>query len=199
MQNSWWLARANEIQLAADKRDYKSFWQGLKAIYGPKYQSCPSVKTKDGKTVITDPEEILNRWEEHFDSVLNQPSEFDMSVLYKLPHWEVNPDLAVPPSLKEIKDSMKQLTAGKAAGADGIPPEIYKQGGPAIAKQLFKLFRQSWYEGKVPQAFKDAELIHLYKNKGDSKCCDNHRGISLLCIAGKIYARILLNLSLIHI
>ena len=199
MQNTWWLERANEIQTAADKRDYKSFWQGLKAIYGPKYQSCPSVKAKDGKTVITDPEGILNRWVEHFDSVLNQPSDFDMSVLDKLPQWEVNPDLAVPPSLKEIKDSIKQLSAGKAAGADGIPPEIFKHGGPAIANQLLKLFTQSWNEGKVPQAFKDAELVHLYKNKGDSKCCDNHRGISLLCIAGKIYARILLNRLIEHI
>ena len=199
MQNAWWIARAVEIQTAADKRDFKAFWQGLKAVYGPKYKTYPSVKSKDGKSLITDPKGILNRWVEHFDSVLNQPSNFDMTVLDKLPQWEVNPELAVPPSLKEIKESIKQLTAGKAAGADGIPPEIYKHGGPAIAEQLLKLFSQSWNEGKVPQAFKDADLIHLYKNKGDIKCCDNHRGISLLCIAGKIYARILLNRLISHI
>ena len=199
MQNAWWIARAEEIQTAADKRDFKAFWQGLKAVYGPKYKTYPSVKSKDGKSLITDPKGILNRWVEHFDSVLNQPSNFDMSVLDKLPQWEVNPELAVPPSLKEIKDSIKQLTAGKAAGADGIPPEIYKHGGSAIAEQLLKLFSQSWNEGKVPQAFKDADLIHLYKNKGDIKCCDNHRGISLLCIAGKIYARMLLNRLIAHI
>ena len=199
MQNSWWIARAEEIQTAADKRDFKAFWQGLKAIYGPKYQSYPSVKSKDGKSLITDPKGILNRWVEHFDSVLNQPSNFDMGVLDKLPQWEVNPELAVPPSLKEVVDGIKQLTAGKAAGADGIPPDIYKHGGPAIADQLLKLFTQSWNEGKVPQAFKDADLVHLYKNKGDIKCCDNHRGISLLCIAGKIYARVLLNRLTRHI
>ena len=199
MQNAWWIARAEEIQDAADKRDYKSFWQGLKAIYGPKYQSYPSIKSKDGKTLITDPKGILNRWVEHFDSVLNQPSDFDMSVLDKLPQWEVNPELGIPPTLKEIEDSIKQLTAGKAAGADGIPPDVFKHGGPTIPQQLLKLFKQSWHEGKVPQAFKDAELVHLYKNKGDVKCCDNHRGISLLCIAGKIYARVLLNRLVKHI
>ena len=199
MQNSWWIARAEEIQTAADKRDYKSFWQGLKAIYGPKYQSYPSIKSKDGETLITDPKGILNRWVEHFDSVLNQPSTFDMGVLDKLPHWNVNPDLAIPPSLKEVEDSIKQLSSGKAAGADGIPPDVFKHGGPAMAEQLHKLFTQSWNEGKVPQAFKDADLIHLYKNKGDIKCCDNHRGISLLCIAGKIYARLFLNRLVKHI
>ena len=199
MQNAWWIARAHEIQAAADKRDYKAFWQGLKAIYGAKYKSYPSLKSKDGKTLITSPEGILNRWVEHFDSVLNQPSNFDMSVLDKLPQWEVNPDLAIPPSLKEIEESIKQLSAGKAAGADGIPPDVYKYGGPMIAEQLLKLFKQSWIEGRVPQAFKDADLVHLYKNKGDAKCCDNHRGISLLCIAGKIYARLLLNRLVKHI
>ena len=94
---------------------------------------------------------------------------------------------------------MKQLSAGKAAGADGIPPDVYKHGGPAIRQQLLTLFKQCWEEGKVPQAFKDADLVHLYKNKGDIKCCDNHRGISLLCIAGKIFARILLNRLVSHL
>ena len=199
MENSWWKDRAHEIQTAADKRDYKSFYQGLKAVYGPKHRKYPSVKSKDGKTLITEPTGILNRWVEHFDSVLNQPSDFDMSVLDRIPQWEVNAGLAVPPTLKEVEDSIKQLSAGKAAGADGIPPDIYKHGGPAIRKQLHQLFKQCWNEGEVPQAFKDAELMHLYKNKGDIKCCDNHRGISLLCIAGKIYARILLNRLITHL
>ena len=44
-----------------------------------------------------------------------------------------------------------------------------------------------------PQDFKDASLIHLYKRRGNPQVCDNHRGISLLSIAGKILAKILLN------
>nr|VZI49256.1 unnamed protein product [Spirometra erinaceieuropaei] len=35
--------------------------------------------------------------------------------------------------------------------------------------------------------------LHLYKQKGNGQLCDSHRGISLLNIAGKIFARILLN------
>ena len=45
----------------------------------------------------------------------------------------------------------------------------------------------------IPQDFKDASIIHLYKRKGNPQVCDNHRGISLLSIAGKILAKILLN------
>ena len=49
------------------------------------------------------------------------------------------------------------------------------------------------YMEAIPQDFKDASIIHLYKRKGNPQVCDNHRGISLLSIAGKILAKILLN------
>ncbi|VDL99077.1 unnamed protein product [Schistocephalus solidus] len=50
-----------------------------------------------------------------------------------------------------------------------------------------------WRQGQVPQDFKDATIVHLYKRKGNRQLCDNHRGVSLLNIAWKIFARILLN------
>ena len=49
-----------------------------------------------------------------------------------------------------------------------------------------------WRKEAIPQDFKDASIIHLYKRKGNPQVCDN-RGISLLSIAGKILAKILLN------
>ena len=52
--------------------------------------------------------------------------------------------------------------------------------------------------GSVPQAWKDASIITIYK-KGDRTDCGNYRGISLLSIAGKIFARILLNRLSTHI
>ena len=33
-----------------------------------------------------------------------------------------------------------------------------------IAKRLLNLFKQIWKEGVVPQEFRDATIIHLYKN-----------------------------------
>ena len=89
--------------------------------------------------------------------------------------------------------SIKRLTSGKAPGADGIPPDISKHGCKAIAVELHKLFVQICQDGEVPQAFKDADMVHLYENKGDIKCFNNHRGVSLICIAGKILAGLLLN------
>ena len=50
-----------------------------------------------------------------------------------------------------------------------------------------------WRKEAIPQDFKDASIIHLYKRKGNPQVCDNHSGISLLSFAGKILAKILLN------
>ena len=40
---------------------------------------------------------------------------------------------------------------------------------------------------------RDAKIVTLYKNKGDRGDCNNFRGISLLSITGKVFARVVLN------
>ena len=58
---------------------------------------------------------------------------------------------------------------------------------------MTELFQCMWRKEAIPQYFKDASIIHLCKRKGNPQVCDNHRGISLLSIAGKLLAKILLN------
>ena len=89
--------------------------------------------------------------------------------------------------------AIKLLSSGKAPGSDPIPAEIYKAGGPPVAEKLTELFYIIWRKEAIPEEFKDATIIHLFKRKGNPQVCDNHRGISLLSIAGKILARVLLN------
>jgi len=51
----------------------------------------------------------------------------------------------------------------------------------------------------LPQKFNDGTIVHIYKRKGNKRSRDNHRGISLLSIAGKIMACVLLNCLLKHL
>ena len=55
-----------------------------------------------------------------------------------------------------------------------------------MAEKLTELFHCMWRKEAIPQEFKAASIIHLYKRKGNPQVCDNHRDIPLLCIAGKI-------------
>ena len=107
---------------------------------------------------------------------------------------ECNPLLDELPTVSETVKAIKLLSSGKAPGSDAISTaEIYKAGGPPVAEKLTELFHIMWRKEAIPQEFKDATIIHLFKRKGNPQVCDNHRGISLLSIAGKILAGILLN------
>ena len=97
------------------------------------------------------------------------------------------------PTVSETVKAIKLLSSGKAPRSDAIPAEIYKAGGPPVAEKLTELFHIIWRKEAIPQEFKDATIIHLFKRKGNPQVCDNHRGITLLSIAGKILARVLQN------
>ncbi|BHF85319.1 hypothetical protein SprV_1002848200 [Sparganum proliferum] len=91
------------------------------------------------------------------------------------------------------QQGLQQVSSGKAAGSDAIPAEVYKHGDPQLMDHLTSLFQEMWHQGEIPQDFKDVTIMHLYKRKGNRQICDNHRGIPLLNIVGKIFFRILLN------
>nr|VZI32221.1 unnamed protein product [Spirometra erinaceieuropaei] len=193
MQDAWTARKAEEIQGYADRNEWKNFFSAIKAVYGPPTKGTAPLLSADGSTLLTEKTQILQRWAEHFRGVLNRPSVISDAAIARLPQVETNADLDLPPSLQETIRAVQQLSRGKAPGSDAIPAEVYKHGGPLLMDHLTALFQEMWRQGEVPQDFKDATIVHLYKRKGNRQVCDNHRGISLLNIAGKIFARILLN------
>lgn len=162
-------------------------------MYDHTTASASPLLIADGSTLITEKEKILKRWAEHFNSVLNCPSSISNEAIKQLPQREINEKMGALPALEETEQAKKQLSSGKAPRTDAIPAEVYNEGGPALTEKLLQLFHLIWHQETVPQDFKDASIIHLYKRKGNKQACDNHRGISLLSIAGKILSRILLN------
>ena len=192
MKDEWWAAKAVELQGYADQHATKLFYSGLKSVYGPVASTMSAIRAPDG-TLLSDRKDILTRWTAHFSELLNRTSAVDPQALDSVPQRPQIAALDVHPTLQEVKKAVSELQTGKSPGPDGIPPEIYKAGGQALCEQLTRLFVLFWEKGEVPQDFRDANIVHLYKNKGDKSACDNHRGISLLSIAGKLLARVLLN------
>nr|VZI51122.1 unnamed protein product [Spirometra erinaceieuropaei] len=192
-KDAWTARKAEEIQGYADRNEWKNFFCTIKAVYGPPRKGIAPLLSADGNTLLTEKTQILQRWAEHFRGVLNRPSVISDVAIERLPQVETDVDLDLPPSPQETIKVVQQLSSGKAPGSDAIRAEVYKHGGPQLMDHLTALFQEMWRQGEVPQDFKDATIVHLYKRKGNRQVCDNHRGISLLNIAGKIFARILLN------
>ena len=171
----------------------KKFFDALKTVYGPQSSGTTPLLSADGTSLLTDKKAILKRWDEHFDAVLNRPSSINDEAIKRLPQVECNPLLDELPAVSKTVKAIKLLSSGKAPGSDAIPAEIYKAGGPPVAETLTELFHIMWRKEAIPQEFKDVTIIYLFKRKGNPQVCDNYRGISLLSIAGKILARVLLN------
>nr|XP_054768285.1 uncharacterized protein LOC129275831 [Lytechinus pictus] len=193
MQNEWWTKLAARTQQYADAGDYRSFYEAIRAVYGPRHQDQSPLRSADGLTLLKDKTSILTRWSEHFQALFGADRVVQDSATLRIPQLSVKEELDVPPSLQELTKAIEQMKSGKAAGVDGIPPEIWKCGGPVLHNKLHELLVCCWEQGKLPGDLRDAVIITLYKNKGERSDCSNYRGITLLSIAGKIFARVLLN------
>ncbi|BHF75067.1 hypothetical protein SprV_0501816100 [Sparganum proliferum] len=193
MQDAWTAHKAEEIQGCADRKELNDVFFAIKAVYGPLTRGSASLLSADGNTLLTEKTQILQRLAEHFRGVLNRPSTISDATIARLPQVETNVDLNLPPTLQEAFRAVQQLSSGKALEPNAILAEVYKHGGPQLMDHLTTLFQEMWRQGEVSQDLKDATIVYLYKRKDNLQLCDNHHSVSLLNIAGKMFARILLS------
>ena len=192
LKDRWWLERAKEIQEHADCGRMKEFYDAIKAVSGPTANPLVPLRAEDGATLLKDKESILNRWASYFSSLLNNPYPIDEAALNELPQLPIAHEMDALPTLAEVEAATAGLKNGKAAGPDGIPPEVFKYGGGDLNELLLCYFVECWDKGEVPTQWKLANIMTIYKRKGEKCDCSNYRGLSLLDVAGKIFARVLL-------
>uniref|UniRef100_A0A8C5M6F8 Reverse transcriptase domain-containing protein n=1 Tax=Leptobrachium leishanense TaxID=445787 RepID=A0A8C5M6F8_9ANUR len=70
-------------------------------------------------------------------------------------------------------------------GPDGIHPKLLKELSDVIAKPLTDLFNQSLLTGVVPEDWKLANVVPIYK-KGSREESGNYRPVSLTSVVGKL-------------
>ena len=154
---------------------------------GPRFQSRAKIRGD----LLTD-EEQAERWVEHFQEVLNQPtpaSLFDFNS-------EANPtEINISESEitdQEVRKAIGKLKNNKAAGLDEITAELLKHGKDVMVEELTQLFNLIWNSEEVPADWGQGVIITLPK-KGNLSDCNNWRGITLLSTPGKAFCSVLLN------
>ena len=186
--NNYWLQLCSKIQTAADTGNIRGMYDGIKLALGPIHKKTAPLKSSTG-TIIQDRSKQMDRWVEHYSELYtreNMVSENALNAVECLPTLE---DLDREPTVTELHKALDRLASGKAPGRDGIPAEILKCCKENIIPELHEILCLCWREGAVPQDMRDANITTLYKNKGDRSDCNNYRGISLLSIVGKLFAR----------
>ena len=86
------------------------------------------------------------------------------------------------------------LGNGKSAGHDGIKPDLVKKIANEIAFPLSLVFNMSLSTGSVPDDFKVAKVVPIYK-KDSPDNFGNYRPVSVLPCMSKILERIVYNRS----
>jgi hypothetical protein len=113
-------------------------------------------------------------------------------------------ELSGAPTLLEDQTAEKGLSRGTAPGSNGLRPKLFKLEGNALANRLVKDFAVLWPTEreletaapsaprvKILQQWQDADVVTLYKHKGDQTDPGNYRGIFLLDLAGKVLASVI--------
>ena len=189
--NDYWLQLSDNIQQASDSGNIRGMYEGIKQATGKLTKKTAPLKSKTGE-VITDRDKQMGRWVEHYLEIYSRENSVTQEALDAIEELPVLEELDCEPTKEELSKAIDALACGKAPGEDSIPPEIIKCGKPTLLEPLHALLCLCWREGKVPQDMRDAKIITLYKNKGDRSDCNNYRGISLLSIVGKVFARVVL-------
>ena len=169
----------------ADSKNTKGWWHTVKNLLGKgSFSSLPAMEVNN--VVISD---SIGKAEAFNDFFLSHAS-IDTSNA-KLPedsNFEIRLDSIVA-SEQEVLDLIKSLDTTKATGPDGIGPRLLYEAGYTIVPSLTKLINLCLSSAQVPQMWKHANVMPLFK-KGDSSKLNNYRPVSLLSCTSKILERI---------
>ena len=147
----------------------------------------------DGAKLLTNQGSILEHWSEHYQTLFSTTCTVQDVATDCISKQPVITMLDVPPLLEETVKAIGQLKSNKATGVDGIPPEVWINGGLRLHAKFHECLVSCWEWGVVPQDFHDTVIITLYKNKGKNLTGSIYHGITQLSITEKILARLLLS------
>ena len=187
--NGYWTELNEDIQSAAITGNIRGVYHGIKKALGPTPNKTAPLRSSKGE-VISDRGHQLGRWVEHYFYIYPRENIVSPSALDAVECLPTMEELDTEPTLEELS---------KAIDSNGTPPlPTPPPPRPTKALQdhltaftactpLSVLARRS-----LQQDMRDAKIITLFKNKGERSDCNNYRGIFLLSVTGKVFAKVIL-------
>ena len=145
----------------------KVFWQIIRRLRGKSLSTMISVKDSTGN-IIWDEKEIILRWREYFEDLLNPVRATPTDICDTIDFWKKQ----VLTSTK-VTAAIQGLKSGKAAGENEIRPEMLKTLNEEEVRWLARVCQVAWKLGKTPKVWQIGVIIPIYK-KGDRKECTNY-------------------------
>ena len=154
---------------------------------------CFTVRAADGD-ILTEESAVRDRWSGYFEGLYRaDPPDRELATEGVAVLGAEPPINCDPPTIEETRKAVGRLKDGKAPGVCGIHAELLKAGGEATLLWLHTLMCSVWSTGVIPTDWKRGLVVPIWKGKGDTRECNNYRGVTLLSVPGKVFARILLD------
>ena len=116
----------------------KVFWQTIRRLRGKRSSVTYSIKDSTGN-ILTDENEILSRWREYFEDLLN-PVKASTRDTHKVTHLGEEEVFTAA----ELATAIKGIKSGKAADEDEIRPEMLKALTGEVILWLSGVCQVSW-------------------------------------------------------
>ncbi|CAM4588838.1 unnamed protein product [Lepidochelys olivacea] len=183
-----------ELQLA---RDVKSNKKGFFRYVGNKKKAKESVGPllNEGGNLGTEDVEKANVLNAFFASVFTNMVSSQTAVLGNTA-WGVGGQPSVEKEV--VRDYLEKLDVHKSMGPDALHPRVLKEFAAVIAEPLAIIFENSWRSGEVPDDWKKANVVPIFK-KGKKEDPGNYRPVNLTSVPGKIMEQVLKESILKHL
>ena len=185
-KREWEKRKLIEIEKLAKEGNIRGMYMRIKEEKNGFQARSHMCENNDGE-LITENSQVLERWAEYFENVLNTDSEPNED--YELPYGGPDP-LVESPTFAETIEAIKSMKNHKAPGEDLITAELIKYGGNTLHTQIHMLIGQIWDEEKIPTEWNRAIITPIHK-KGSKLQCANYRGISLLNVTYKLLTKLI--------
>ncbi|CAM4699543.1 unnamed protein product [Caretta caretta] len=183
-----------ELQLA---RDIKSNKKGFFRYVSNKKKVKGSVGPllNEGGNLVTEDVEKANVLNAFFASVLTNKVSSQTTALGSTA-WGGGDQPSVE---KEVdQDYLEKLDEHKSMGPDALHPRVLKELADVIAEPLAIIFENSWRLGEVPDDWKKANVVPIFKKRKEEDP-GNYRPVSLTSVPGKIMEQVLKESFLKHL
>ena len=94
-------------------------------------------------------------------------------------------------SLEELQSAIQKLKRNKAPGPDLVTNELFLLLDDSNTQLLLDFYNKIWEAGEVPNEWKEAIVVSIYKCKGSDTDPSSYRPISLLNSIYKVFAAML--------
>ena len=194
-KREWANNIAQGAEDAARQGQMKGVYEATRKLCNESPKRVDMVKDREGK-LLSKEDEVRKRWKEHFMEVLNRPD--PETVAEVVGDSDINEEIEEGPVSKlEIKNAIKDMKNGKAAGIDNITVEMMKAKIDTTVDVLHDLLSLIWEEERVPEDWCKGLIVKLPK-KGDLTNCGNWRGITLVLTDTKVMGKIIIERSFLE-